>query len=264
MLQPSSRTPVPVVRTDRVMGTVASVHVFDDVEPGLIEAAAAGVLEELWRLEAMFSTYRDDSEISRINAGTLDLVDASAEVVDVLDACTWLEQASGGAFDIRPHGAGGCIDPAGFVKGWAAERAAASLHRAGLQNWYVSVGGDVILNGAPSAGQQWTVGVADPHRQGALRATLRMPAGAVATSGTAERGLHLWDARNGSAATALASVTVTGPSLTWADAFATTVFVMGEEGLSWIERFDEYHAVVVRCDGSVQATSAVRCGEHVL
>ena len=48
-----------------------------------------------------------------------------------------------------------------------------------------------------------------------------------------------------------------GPSLTWADAFATTVFVMGDEGLAWLEGFDGYHAVGIRHDGSLVTTSAL-------
>ena len=247
------------VATRAVMGTVASIHVHDDAAPEQISVAVDGVFAELERLESMFSTYRSDSEISAINAGSLSPTTASPEVVDVLDACTWLEHASNGSFDIRPDGAGGRLDPAGFVKGWAAERSAGALVRCGLEHWYVSVGGDVLVHGEPSPGEQWSVGIADPHRPGCVRATLRVAAGAVATSGTAERGLHLWDPATGTAAEDFASVTVIGPSLTWADAFATVAFVKGAAGLAWIEGFADYHAVAVHHDGTVECTSAVRC-----
>ena len=79
-----------------------------------------------------------------------------------------------------------------------------------------------------------------------LVGTVDVKNGAVATSGTAERGTHLWDPRTGEPATAFLSVTVTGPSLTWADAYATTVFVMGDPGLEWIERFPGYSVLPVR------------------
>eukprot|EP01041_Mallomonas_annulata_P020800 gene20800-40699_t len=81
------------------MGTVASIHVHDDplhVDPRVVDDAIDAVLAELERLEAMFSTFRPTSEISRVNRGELDLVDCSPEVIDVVDACTWLEHASGG------------------------------------------------------------------------------------------------------------------------------------------------------------------------
>ena len=120
-----------LVRTAAVMGTVASIHVHDDADDASIEAAIDAVLVELERLEAMFSTFRPTSEISRINDGALHLLDASPEVIEVLDACTALEHLSGGAFTTRPPDRPGVIDPAGFVKGWATERASTLLTGAG-------------------------------------------------------------------------------------------------------------------------------------
>lgn len=247
----------PVRRARHVMGTTASIHVHDAAPRELVERAIDEVLVELDRLEAMFSTFREDSEISRVNRGVLHLGDCSREVTEVLDACTWLEQASSGAFDIRPNGLGGPIDPAGFVKGWAAERASAALARCGLEHWYVSVGGDIIVSGTPEPGERWRIGIANPIHPGEIIASLDVEGGAVATSGTAERGAHLWDARTGAAANCFASVTVSGPSLAWADAFATTVFVMGESGIEWVSQFDGYHAVVVRPDGTLLASDAL-------
>ena len=114
------------------MGTVASVHVHDVADRTLVDGAIEAMWAELDRLEDLFSTFRDSSEISRINRGELHLLDASPEVIEVVDACTWLEHASDGAFRARRPG-DTLLDPAGFVKGWAAELAAQHLDRAGLQ-----------------------------------------------------------------------------------------------------------------------------------
>jgi thiamine biosynthesis lipoprotein len=236
------------------MGTVASIHVHDDVpsEP-TIDATVELAFAELERLEEMFSTFRPTSEISRVNAGTLDLLDCSPEVIDVLDACTWMEHASDGAFHVRrPDGR---IDPAGFVKGWAAERAASKLTEAGLVHWSITVGGDMLVHGRPGRDESWTIGIADPLQPGQLIATVDLPTDdeptcAIATSGTSERGEHLWDAADRSA-TGFASLTVIGPSLTWADAFATAAFAMGEPGLAWAAQFDGYRAFAVALDGTL-------------
>ena len=59
------------------------------------------------------------------------------------------------------------------------------------------------------------------------------------------------DARTGLPCDHWASFTVCGPSLTWADAYATAAFVMGEEGLEWVHRFDGYTALGIRPDGSI-------------
>jgi thiamine biosynthesis lipoprotein len=236
-----------VARHLRVMGTVASIHVYDRVERTVIEPAVESVVAELERLEQMFSTYRATSEISRCNAGELSLHDCSPEVIDVLDACTWLEHASSGAFHVRRDG---CIDPAGFVKGWAAERASERLAEHGLEHWSVNVGGDLLVHGSPGADVPWTIAIADPTTPGRAITMLPITSGAVATSGTAERGRHVWDAAD-QPADAFASVTVLGPTLTWADAFATTAFALGPAGIEWVSQFDGYRAFAVTHAGEL-------------
>jgi thiamine biosynthesis lipoprotein len=198
----------------------------------------------------VFSTFRDDSEISRINRGELHHLDASPELIEVLDACTWLEHASDGAFKARRPGEG-TLDPAGFVKGWASELASRHLDRAGLQHWYLSVGGDIQTRGAPDGAPTWRVGIADPNSDDvrSLRALVEVADLAVATSGLAARGGHLWDGRTGASADGLASMTVVGPHLTWAYAFATAAFVMGAEGVDWVARFDGYRALAITVEG---------------
>jgi FAD:protein FMN transferase len=241
-----------VVRTREVMGTVASVHVHDRVDAAGIDLAVDEVWLELDRLEQIFSTFRPTSTISRINSGGLHLLDADAEVIEVLDACTWLEHVSEGAFRARRPG-GTTLDPAGFVKGWATELAAQCLDRAGLQHWCLSVGGDIQTRGTAGDGAPWRVAIADPNSDDAreVRAIVEVVGDAVATSGTAARGRHLWDGRTDEPAHALASMTVVGPHLTWADAFATTAFVMGLDGIDWVTRFAGYRALAITLDGEV-------------
>ena len=241
-----------VVRTHAVMGTMASVHVHDRVDDTVIDAAIAAVWAELDRLEDIFSTFRPTSEISRINRGELHLLDASPEVLEVVDACTWLEHASDGAFRARRPG-DTMLDPAGFVKGWAAESAAKCLHLAGLRQWYLSVGGDIQTRGTARDGSPWRVAITDPNSDDprAIRALVEVSGDAVATSGTSARGRHLWDGRTGQPAESLASMTVVGPHLTWADAFATTAFVMGLDGIEWVANFDGYRALGITVDGEL-------------
>lgn len=230
-----------------VMGTTASIHVDDDDTAEQFDRAVSAVRAELGRLEQMFSVFRADSEISRINDGTLHHLDASPEVIEVLDSCAWLENASGGAFSVRRSATDTRIDPSGFVKGWAAEGAARLIASAGIEHWYLGVGGDFITGGGMRDGEPWRIGIVDPSDPTMLVGTVDLVGGAVATSGTAERGSHLWDPRTGQPAGHFLSVTVSGPSLAWADAYATTVFVMGEAGLDWVSQFPGYSVLPVRC-----------------
>ena len=229
-----------------IMGTTASVHVNDSVTSHKFDSVVSELQEELNRLEGIFSVYRESSEISRINAGTLHHLDASPEVFAILDACSWLEQASNGAFSIRRSRTDSAINPSGFVKGWAGERSTSILSNAGFKHFYLSIGGDFVLRGGLSESEPWSIGIADPRDANQLVATVDVVDGAIATSGSAERGAHIWDPRTGTPADEFLSVTVTGPSLTWADAYATTVFVMGEPGLEWIAQFGQYDVMPIR------------------
>lgn len=272
-------TPLPpapgpgVRRVAPTMGTMASIVVHDDRPVEVVDAAIDAVLAELERLEAIFSTYRADSVITAINRGERHPLDGPAEVVDVLDACTWLEQTTGGAFRARRPEPPYPFDPAGFVKGWATECAAGALDVAGLEHWCVSVGGDLQVRGQAGGrqaggtragggqaggGRPWRIAVAHPLHPGQVVASFDLHDGAVATSGTAERGRHLWDGRTGRAADALASVTVLGPHLTWADALATAAFALGRDGLDWIDGLDGYEALAVDHGGVVRMTAGLQ------
>ena len=133
----------------------------------------------------------------------------------VLARCEALRAETGGLFDVR---AGGRLDPSGYVKGWAVQRAAAL----GRGRFLIDAGGDVVLRGT------WRVGIRHPYERGALAAAITVSDCAVATSGAYERGPHIIDPRTGRPATGLASVTVLGRDLGTADAYATAAFVAGD------------------------------------
>ncbi len=223
------------------MGSAVSVHIDDEISHVSAERAWELVCEFLRVIENRFSTFLTTSEISRINSGDLHMLDASPDVVDVLDACTWLEHISDGAFNARrPDGS---IDPAGFVKGWAAERAARLLLEAGLNNYYLRIGGDIQTHGLQSTGENWRVGIVDPHDSSRIRSYVDIPEDwAVATSGTAERGQHIWGKDSLAVDAQFSSMTVIGPHLMWADAFATIGFALGDAGIDWVEKFPDYTA----------------------
>src|SRR4051794_4028912 len=91
-----------------------------------IEAAVdpAPAFDWLRDVDAVFSTYREDSEISRLDRGDLGLAECRPEVDEVLTRCVALERETRGYFSVRPEGR---LDPSGLVKGWAVDRAAERL-----------------------------------------------------------------------------------------------------------------------------------------
>jgi thiamine biosynthesis lipoprotein len=238
------------------MGTVFTIDIRDE---GTWDRAVGDVVAWLHRVDRTFSTYRSDSDISRMRRGELRAGDADPDVLTVLDMCATVQEQSGGAFSgLRAGG----IDPTGMVKGWAIEQAGAILRRQGCVNHAVNGGGDMQLSGAASRDQPWRVGIADPHRRGHLLSVVTGSDFAVATSGTAERGLHIIDPATAAPVTELASATVLGPSATLADAYATAVFVLGRAGLRWIDGIDGYAAAVVTSCGTVHASTGWPTATH--
>ncbi len=233
------------------MGTVFSFDVRGG-EPAAVRAALAEAVAGLHGADALFSTYREDSEVSRLARGELDASACAPEVAEVLELAAEAERVSEGWFSTRYQGV---LDPTGIVKGWAAERAARLLAAvAGVRGVSVNGGGDVQLLGTPEARRAWRVGVADPLRPGGLAAVISAAGTeelAVATSGTAERGRTSWTrAPARSAVTDLVAVTVVAPSLTWADCWATAAFAMGARaGLAWLESLPGAEALLITAGG---------------
>ena len=240
----------PIRHVDKCMVTVFSIDVRS---PGCDPSALDDVLALLHEIDATFSTYRADSEISRLARHEIDLDDCGDDVRWVLDRCGALERDTSGFFSAH---AAGSLDPSGLVKGWAIERASDLLAAAGSANHCVNGGGDVQCAGEASPGTPWRVGVAHPLRPGQIAAVVQGRDIAVATSGTSERGAHIVDPHTGLAPGAQAGVTVVGRRLSTTDAYCTAAFAMGDAARGWLETLDGYSGFGVTSTGETWRTSA--------
>lgn len=258
--QLDARTGERVAFVEQIMGMPVSVHVRGPGARGAgVAAAAALVFAELREVDALFSTYRPHSQVSRIDAGTLALADAHPLVRQVCELAVLARARTGGLFDVHlPIGDRRVFDPSGLVKGWAVERASRHLARLEAHDFCLNAGGDAVVGCWDAAATPWRVGVQDPRSSDALLAVIERGDGAVATSGTAARGEHLVDPRDGSRPAALLSVTVAGPSLTWADVLATAAFVRGADAASWLRGQLGYEALVVHADGRAERTPGLQ------
>jgi thiamine biosynthesis lipoprotein len=237
------------------MGTAVSVDIRDAVSAAEATPALDRFFESLRDVDRRFSPWQPDSEISRIADGRLAEADSSPDVRWVLAACDHLAATSGGAFDARGHDPDGRLDPSGFVKGWSVEEAAWNLTDAGHRNFAITAGGDVTVHGTPDPHNDdrpgWRVGIRNPGRIDAVAAVLEVRDLAVATSGLYERGDHIRDPRTSIAPDTYRSFTVVGPSLAWADAYATAGLVMGRDALDWVASHPGYGAIAITPHGEL-------------
>jgi thiamine biosynthesis lipoprotein len=188
--------------------------------------------------------------VSRLRDGTVAPADVPRDVREIIELCDLLRGQTYGFFDARMSPWSG-FDPSGVVKGWAAERAARLLIDHGVEHACVNAAGDVQVHGGRPDGAAWRVGVIDPRDPRRILRVVTGTALAVATSGIAERGPHVWDPVSGTPADEIASATVVGPSLTLADGYATAVVAMGRRAPGLLDRLPgAYEVFVVWPDGT--------------
>ena len=235
--------------TFATMGTVVSLR--------LENADAVDLVETVFhRWDKQFSLYREDSELSRIARGEMRLTEASQSLRTCYAlALDWRERTQG---VFTPHRADGVIDLSGVVKALAIAEAGAALTARGSAYWSINTGGDVLVSG--DAGHpEWSVGIVDPSDRGELIASvpLRHPLRAVATSGSAERGEHIWTALNGDPSP-FRQVSVFAADIVTADVLATAIVAGGETTLNEMTERFAIDVFAVRRDGQLLATPGLR------
>ena len=229
------------------MGMPISIHLRGEgVDSPMVAQAVEDAFDLLREADRLFSPYQEDSEVSRIRRGKLDPDQADPLVREVVTLCREAGALTGGAFTDQLPDDDGVLrfDPTGLVKGWAAERAASRLADLPATAFCLNAGGDVAVggkatgaDGKPRAsvggsgasdavmGAPWRVGIEDPRDRARVAEVVELHHGGVATSGAAARGAHLYDPLARKVVDRAGSVTVVGPSLMWADVWATALFV---------------------------------------
>ena len=150
----------------------------------------------------------------------------------------------------------------GIAKGYAVDRAAAVIARAGFGNAMVDGGGDVRVSGT-RAGAAWRLGIQHPRKErGELLGTVTPGNRVLVTSGDYERfrmvnGVryhHIIDVRTGWPAKAASSVSVLAPTAEQGVVLAKVIFILGpEKGLA-LARAEGVDALLIDPAGRRYAT----------
>ena len=202
-------------------------------------------IDFLHLVDQLFSTYLPDSQVSRLRRGEIAIDEADQLVQQVWQACLEIKEISEGAFD--PWAVAGGFDPSGYVKGWAADLVSEQLIKQGAKHIQVNAGGDISVRGGKDANTPWKLAVAHPSIKGEISKLYSITTGAIATSGSAERGDHIIDPHTKTIAVGARSATVIGPDAGISDALATALVVSGRDGASWFakDELSEYSCWVV-------------------
>ncbi|MFV0463476.1 MAG: FAD:protein FMN transferase [Nostocoides sp.] len=216
---------------EHIMGMPISVHVRSaDPHAVHVDGAVANVFAHLRKVDGVFSTWRADSDLIRIRRGELDQRDAHPWLAQVRALTQEAETVTGGIFTtdlLGPDGTRGW-DPTGLVKGWGVAGAAEYLREVDQIAFSINAGGDIVCGlgrGMGAYDMPWRVGVQNPADPMRVVRVVEVVDGAVATSGSAARGAHIIDPRTGHPVDRRGSVTVTGLDLSWADVWATALYV---------------------------------------
>ena len=225
------------------MGMPITVEILDQASNDQFEK----VFAYFQHVDEKFSTYKQSSEISRINRGEIGEGQYSDEMKEIFRLSEETKQATKGFFDIKQPD--GSIDPSGIVKGWAIFNAAQILEKEGMTNFYIDAGGDVEAAGTNAQGQPWRVGIKNPFKQEEIIKVIQIDDQGVATSGTYIRGEHIYNPISKDKPKGIVSLTVVGPNVYEADRFATAAFAMGREGINFIEQLPGFEGYLVTDEG---------------
>ncbi len=259
-------------RTVYAMGTQLELEV-EGLPPGELTAATEAAVREVERIEAACSTWRADSDWSRLNASGGAEVVLAREWLSLLGTVVEWSHRTQGAFDpvlgalIRAWGtrrggrvpsaqelalareasgvgllvidlSGGtarlrhpaaALEEGAFLKGYALDRMAEVLRRAGVTTGVLDFGGQVL-----AFGRHRRSGISAPDARHRVKAEVDIEDASLSTSGTSERGRHILDPMTGERSEAWGSVSVVASDGLTADILSTALYVMGpERGLRW-------------------------------
>jgi FAD:protein FMN transferase len=212
------------IRTEPVMGTLATIHVVGECEPSTLDRAFGWFYE----IEERCTRFDATSDLMQLCSRTGEAVVVSPMLFEAIRFAKLVAEESGGAFDPtvghrmaargfnREHRTGKVvsfasapqesasfhdiqIDPeqrtvtllrplvldlGAVAKGLAIDMAARELES--FENFAIDAGGDLFFAGRNSRGEPWSAGIRHPRTDG-LIATVRVSNQAVCTSGDYEK-----------------------------------------------------------------------------
>lgn len=198
-------------------------------------------------IDRKFSPYKASSEVSLINKGKLNKNEYSLDMKKILAKSQETKKLTRGYFNVYRNNR---LDPSGLVKGWAIWQASKILSKAGVKIFYIEAGGDIQVGG-----KKWKIGIKNPFNPSEIVKVLKVDNQGVATSGTYERGNHIYSPIDDRKVDEIISLTVIGKNIYQADRFATAAFAMGKDGINFLEELNGFEGYMIDSSGLATSTS---------
>lgn len=202
-------------------------------------------------VDAKFSTYKETSEITKINKGKTSESNISSDMRLIFKLAQQTKKETQGYFDIYRNGT---YDPSGIVKGWAIQNAAKIIKSNNVKDFFIECGGDIQIGGR-NKGKNWKIGIKNPFDQSQIIKIISVYNKGVATSGNYIRGEHIYNPKTSQYISEIISITVIGPNIYEADRFATAAFAMGKHGINFIEKLNKFEGYMIDKNGIATMTS---------
>lgn len=248
----------PFRHLEECMGTVFVFQGRTDV-PNIDEILKLACAK-LHEADEIFSLYKPESPLSRLARGETSVAQCPAVVDHVWNLCDQWELRTGGYFSAftLEH----TFDPSGLVKTWAAQAAIDVLLSEGVTDFTLNAGGDIWLSDELTEDVDWKIGISKPitiaSPDAGVLAVVNLKGTeyrSLATSGSAERGQHIWNPQNASlAGNELVQVSVLARDLVTADVWATAAFAEGPNSLARIASQEGVEALFIYSDGRIDGT----------
>ena len=241
-----------MIETRILMGMPITIEI---VDKWATKKAIDKIFKYFEYIDKTFSTFKPDSEISKINRGEIEKNSYSTDMKIVFELAEKTKNETNGYFDIIDNN--GKYNPSGIVKGWAIYCATQILRKDGFENFYVNAGGDIQFCGKNSENKLWNSGIKNPFNQNEIVKVVYLESGqGIATSGNYIRGDHIYNPKNrNKIIDEIVSFTVIGPNVQEADRFATAVFAMGKSGINFLEKMPEFAGYMIDKNGVAFMTS---------
>ena len=241
-----------MIETRLLMGMPITIEILDEKAT---QNDFNKAFDYLAYIDKNFSTFKPDSEISKINRGEIEEKDWSQEMKEVFQLAEKTKRETKGFFDVLDNN--GKYNPSGIVKGWAILNTAKLIWSLEFKNFYVNAGGDIQFSGKNSDGEKWKTGIKNPFNQKEIVKIVYIPDGVgIATSGNYIRGDHIYNPNDRiQLIEDIVSFTVIGPDVCEADRFATAVFAMGKEGINFLEKMPKFAGYMIDKNGVASMTS---------